>query len=87
MGVVICALVHGSIADVGYASVVVTETVGVQREREYITCEPHIGDRKDIIDCNPMLWLRAVVVANTGVHWLAFIIHQDGLTRAVPGNP
>ena len=25
--------------DVGYASVVVTETVGVQREREYTTCE------------------------------------------------
>ena len=34
-----------------------------------------------------MLWLRVVVVANTGVRWLAFIIRQDGLTRAVPGNP
>ena len=34
-----------------------------------------------------MLWLTAVVVANTGVRWSVFIIRQDGLTGAVSGNP
>ena len=68
----------------GYASVVVAKTVGVQKKGSASSVKPLYWR---LTGRNQPQSIRVVVVANTGVHQLAFIIRQhNSLTQAISGN-
>ena len=62
---------NGSMVGAGYTSVVVAKTVGVQKKGSASSVKPLYWQ---LTGCNQPQSIRVVVVANTGVHRLAFII-------------